>query len=197
MEPNRIYKKLDELHSNPKSKNFLNHLIRAYLPSINVTEVFEKPSTKFRCVLTNAPLVTIPEAIETINSEKFKKTFSDHLKTWVHDSPATDRPIEKILVKKAVGFTGEDTSTFMSQEAFLSFYDWAVDKVLHGDKRISWLLDSTSDEFINRAERLAKDEESKKALDLIKTRVNESKKAMTTFGDLDALKQLKAKFESQ
>lgn len=197
MESNRIHKKLDELYSNPKSKKFLNHLIQSYLPIDKAVKVWEKPQSKFRCVLTNAPLISISEALAGMTSEEFKNDFMNHLKAWANSDSSIENPVKKMLAGKVLGFTGEDTTTFMSQEAYQSFYDWVVNKMLHGDKHINWLIKSMrNDSFVKRAESVANDDESKKALATMKNNIKETQKVTTTFGDLTALQELKAKFES-
>jgi len=197
MESNRIHKKLDELYSNPKSKKFLNHLIQAYLPIDKAVKVWEKPQSKFRCVLTNAPLISISEALAGMSSEEFKTDFMNHLKAWANSDSSVENPVKKMLAGKVLGFTGEDTTTFMSQEAYQSFYDWVVNKMLHGDKHINWLIKSMrNDSFVKRAESVANDDESKQVLATMKNNIKETQKVTTTFGDLTALQELKAKFES-
>lgn len=197
MESNRIHKKLDELYSNPKSKKFLNHLIQSYLPIDKAVKVWEKPESKFRCVLTNAPLISISEALAGMASEEFKTDFMNHLKAWANSDSSVENPVKKMLAGKVLGFTGEDTTTFMSQEAYQAFYDWVVNKMLHGDKHINWLIKSMrNDSFVKRAESIANDDESKKVLETMKTNIKETQKVTTTFGDLTALQELKAKFES-
>jgi len=197
MEKNRIQKKLDELFENPKSKNFLNHLIRAYLPIGKAVKVWDKPEKKFRCVLTNAPLISIGEALDGMQTEEFKADFHTHLKAWVNGNQEVQSPMVKMLNGKVLGFTGDDTTTYMSQEAYQEFYNWVVSKMLSGDKHINWLINSMQkDQFVKRAESVASDDVQKKALKAIKKSIKNHKRATTTLGDLGVLQELKAKLES-
>lgn len=201
MASEKIFKKLDELASNPKSKNFLNHLIKSYFPLSKINQVLNTPSKKFRCVITNAPLISVNDALEHIKSDEFhdwwKTTFMERLKYWVEGETLSDEPIKSILKGKIIGFTGENTDTFMSQEGYMAFYNWIIMKMLQGDKHINWIIKSMErEQFIKHAELLATDDESKKSLAQLKKSILKSnKRATTTLGDLDALKTLKAKLE--
>lgn len=197
MEKNRIHKKLDELFENPKSKNFLNHLIRSYLPIGKAVKVWDKPEKKFRCVLTNAPLISIGEALEGMNTEQFKTDFNTHLKAWVNGDPNAESPMRKMLNGRVLGFTGDDTTTYMSQEAYQEFFNWVTLKMLSGDKHINWIIKDIigKDQFVERAGHVAVDDEQKKTLSSIKKRMSSNKRATTTLGDLSALQKLKAQFE--
>lgn len=197
MENNRIHKKLDELFENPQSKNFLNHLIRAYLPISKSVKVMEKPEKKFRCVLTNAPLISISEALNGMDSEEFKSDFNNHINAFMDGDASVQDPISNMLKGRVLGFTGEDTTTYMSNEAYQEFYNWVVSKMLSGDKHINWLINSMQkEEFVNRAESVATDDGQKKALAAIKKSIMSHKKATTTLGDLGVLQQLKEQLES-
>jgi len=197
MGKNRIQKKLDDLLENPKSKGFLNHLIKSYLPIGKAVKVWRKPETYFKCVLTNVPLIGVGEALEGMDSEQFKKDFNTHLKAWVNGDQSVDSPMKKMLNGKVLGFTGQGTTTYMSQEAYQEFYNWVVDKMLSGDKDINRAINSMKkQQFINRAESVAMDDGQKKVLASIKKTIVKNKRATTTLGDLDVLQQLKSKLEN-
>jgi hypothetical protein len=197
MQSEKIHQKLDEMLSNPKSKSFLNHLVRAYLPVNKTDKVWDKPEGTFKCVLTNKQLISVSEVMEGIQTEEFKSAFMANLKNWASEEQRVERPMEKFLNGRVLGFTGKDTTTYMSQEAFQIFYDWVVTKLLSGDKHIGWLLSTTRREaFLKRAEAIADNEETINALNRIKKSTNDGKRATTKLGDLDALQVLKAKMEA-
>lgn len=196
MQTEKIHKKLDKLFEDEKSRNFINHLVRSYLPIGKADKVWEKPKGKFRCVLTNTPLISIGELMDGMNSEEYKQDFLSHLKTFTSEEKNTEHPIKKFLNGRVIGFSSEKTDTAMCQEAYQAFYDWVITKMLTGDKHINWLVNSMKrNSFIDRAEELATDDESKAALKRIKKSSKNGKKATTKLGDLDALQQLKNKME--
>jgi hypothetical protein len=59
MTKEQIHASLDKMLENPKAKNFLNHLVRSYMPVTNVIKVMDKPEKDFKCVLTREPLVSV------------------------------------------------------------------------------------------------------------------------------------------
>jgi hypothetical protein len=197
MQSEKIHKKLDEMISNPKSKSFLNHLVRSYLPIGKSDKVWNKPEGSFKCVLTNVQLISVSEVVDGINSEEFKTKFMETLKNWASEEQRVNSPMKEFLNGRVLGFTGENTTTYMSQEAFQAFYDWVVKRLLNGDKHITWLLSSMNREsFLKRAESIATDSETIDALNRIKKNSKDGKRATTKLGDLDALQQLKAKMEA-
>jgi hypothetical protein len=198
MQTEKIHKKLDDLFDNDKSRNFVNHLIRAYLPVGKADKVWEKPKGRFRCVLTNVSLISVGEVMEGVNSEQYRQDFLEHLKSWASEEHRVESPMKKLLDGKILGFTGKNTDTYMCQEAYHAFYDWVVTKMLRGDKHINWLVSSMKREkFINRAESVANDDETKAALKKIKKSTKNGKRATTKLGDLGALQQLKSKMEEE
>jgi hypothetical protein len=147
-------------------------------------------------VLTNKPLISIEEVFKATNSEEFKTNFNEHLKAWVNGDSTVEAPLQKMLKGKVLGFTGEDTTTYISQEAYQEFYNWVVNKMLSGDKHINWIINSMQKEdFVNRAESVATGDGQKKALATIKKSIKANKRATMTLGDLGVLQQLKSKLE--
>lgn len=195
MKENKTYKKLEELLSEPKSRKFLDHLVRAYLPIEKTSKVFEKPKKGFRCVLTHAPLISISEALEGINSETFKEDFMTHLKSWASGDNNAQIPMVKMLKGRVLGFTGEDTTTYISQEACQDLLDWVGIKILQGDKHINWLVKSTlRNHFKNKGESISFFNE-KKGLPKRPKLKNNIKPTTNSLGDFDALKKLKEELE--
>lgn len=137
MTKEETYKKLDELYSNNKSKNFVNHLVRSYFPVENVSRVLDKPKGSFVCVLSNVKLISINEAL---SGAEDKDSVKKHLDAVVNpESKAEIIPI-KLPDTRLLGVTGSETDTFMCTELFAQFYSWVLGKFLKGDKHISWLL---------------------------------------------------------
>lgn len=188
---------LDAMLANPKSKNFLNHLIRAYMPVTNVVKVFDRPKTDFKCVLTREALFSTQDIVEDIHTEEFKADFMNGLKTMFDEKADKTTAMAKLIGDKKLGLTGKDTTTFMSYTAYQDFMDWVITKALKGDKHINWLLASIKrSSFINRAENINDTDVQKKVAAFKK---QESKGSATyKIGDSsDVLAKLKAALESQ
>jgi len=155
------------------------------------------PEKNFRCVLTNAPLISIGSALDRLKTDKSRNELQSHINDWTSGELSAQLPISKILRGKLLGFSGEDTTTYMSHDAYQDFYNWVTIKMLSGDKHINWVVSSMDKEaFATRAESLVTTDEERKHLASIKASLKTNKKAMTTLGDLDVLQALKLKLES-
>jgi hypothetical protein len=190
----QIFKTLDEMLTNPKKKNFLNHIVRSYMPITNVRKVDITPKT-FKCVLTNANLFSINDILEGTETEQFKIDFMASLKSIFDEKAPKVNPYLNIIKDKELGVTGKETTTFMSYSAFQVFYDWVITKSLKGDKHINWLLGGIRREsFLNRAESL-NNPELRETIKKIKR--STFKQTSFALGDVnDTLLKLKAQMNS-
>ena len=192
MTTEQIHASLDNMLANPKSKNFLNHLVRAYVPVSNVDKVWQKPDGDFKCSITKEPLISAQEIMDGIQTEEFKKDFMNNVKSIFDDNYDKTLPFAKLIGDKKLGVTGKDTTTFMSYPAYQEFFNWVITKSLKGDKHINWLLGSIKREtFVERASEIEDKEVKEKAQKLKKN----SSGATYTLGDAsDVLLKLKEKF---
>jgi hypothetical protein len=193
MNKQEIFEKLDGMLADSKKRNFLNHLVRSYVPISKVEKVFDKPTGPFVCVLTNTKLFSIQDVFEGIQTEEFKKEFFDSLKLALDDKAPSVTPIVKLIGDRKLGISGDKTTTFMSLDAFHYFFDWVITKSLSGDKHISWLLGSIRREsFLERAKQIGDENIQKRVKKL------EPKKHGATYslGDAsEALLKIKEKLE--
>jgi len=192
MTTKEIHESLDAMLSNPKTKNFLNHLVRAYFPITNVDKVWDKPKGPFKCVLTKETLFSSQDILEGIKTEEFKNDFISNIKNVFTENFDTSHPLVKLIGDRKMGVTGTDTTTYMSYTAMQEFYNWVLTKSLKGDKHINWLLSSVRRSTIIDMGQNIDDAD-------VQSRVKKSKKQETsassfTLGELDAFKKLKEKF---
>jgi hypothetical protein len=192
MTTKEIHESLDAMLSNAKTKNFLNHLVRAYFPITNVDKVWDKPKGPFKCVLTKETLFSSQDIMDGIQTEEFKNDFMTNLKSVFIDGVSSEHPIVKLIGDRKMGVTGTDTTTYMSYTAMQEFYNWVLTKSLKGDKHINWLLSSVRrSTIIDMAQNIDDTD--------VQSRVKKAKKQETstssfTLGELDAFKKLKEKF---
>jgi hypothetical protein len=193
MNKQEIFAKLDGMLADSKKRNFLNHLVRSYVPISKVEKVFDKPKGPFVCVLTNTKLFSIQDIFEGTQTEEFKKDFFDSLKIALDDKSPSITPIKKLIGERKLGLSGEKTTTFMSLDAFQEFFDWVITKSLSGDKHINWLLgDIRRESFLERAKQIGDEKIQNKVKKL------EPKKRGATYslGDAsEALLKLKEQLE--
>jgi hypothetical protein len=187
MTTQEIHNSLDAMLVNTKSRNFINHLVRAYFPASKVDKVWDKPQGQFKCVLTKEPLISVQEIMSGMHTEEFKTDLMNSLRGMFDESKPKVNAIKNIVGDRLLGFTGTNTTTFMCQEALQAFYDWVVTKTLMGDKHINWLLNSIT-------------HSSQPSVDTQKERVEKPKKEQTkattySLGEVDAFKKLREKFK--
>lgn len=194
MSQEQIFASLDEMLANPKSRNFLNHLVRSYVPFTKVEKVWDRPKGDFKCVITRESLFSTQDILEGIQSEEFKKNFMESLKLAFDESTDKTSAVAKLVGDKKMGVSGEGTTTYMSYETFQHFYDWVITKSLKGDKHINWLLSSLRrDVFVNRAKSI-NDSDVQKQVN--KMAPASKKQATYTLGDASgALLKLKEQLE--
>jgi hypothetical protein len=196
----KIHEKLEKMYNDGKSKNFVLHLIRSYLPVDKTTKVFTKPENmkKFKCSLTSASLISIDEIFQIIQSDEYNENFIQDLKfnTGLQEKPADYQPtLIKLSKGKIMGFQGQDTTTYLCQEAVQCLFDWVTSKILTGDGKINWTIrQMKTDAFTSKFDKF-EDSETKKQVDRIKQITKNPKKAMTNLGDFEVLKSLKSKLE--
>jgi hypothetical protein len=145
MTTKEIHETLNEMSSNPKTKNFLSHLITAYYPIEKVDKVWMKPKDTFKCVITKDELFSSQDILEGIRTEEFQKDFMENLKSVFNLNFDTTHPIVKLVGERKMGVTGTNTTTFMSYSTLEDFHSWIITKLLNGDKHITWLLNPKKD----------------------------------------------------
>jgi hypothetical protein len=194
MTSEQIHASLDKMLANPKTKNFINHLVRSYIPVSNIEKVLETPKGDFKCVITKEVLVSVQSIFEGMDTKEFKKDFTEHLKSMFSEEKV-ETPMSKLLGDKKLGFTGKDTTTYMSYTATQEFYNWVITKSLKGDKHINWLLGSVNrNTFIKRAANIEDQDVQKKVTNLKRA----SGVSTYLLGDAtDVLSKLKAKLDNK
>lgn len=186
MTEQEIFIHLDKMLENAKTKNFLNHLIRAYYPIENVNKVWEKPKGPFKCVISGDELLSAQDIVDGINTEEFKNDFIENLKSVFTNESKSEHPLVKLIGEKKMGVTGTDTTTFMSYSAMIGFYNWVMSKSLMNDKHINWLLRSIKKSLTVDSVKVNNIKEEKK---------EKNTPASYTLGETDSFKKLKEMFK--
>jgi len=182
MANSQIHETLDAMLENPKTKNFLGHLVKNYFPTSNVQKVLNRPTGPFKCVLTKENLFSVQDILEGIQTEEYKKDFNEYLTRFLDTNFSGETPMGKLIGDKKMGFTGKETTTYMSFTALQEFYNWVITKSFAGDKHINWLLGGVRDNFYSKPKQVVE---------------KKSNVSTYTLGEVDAFKKLKAKFENE
>ena len=133
-----IKTQLDNWYATGNSKNFLNHLIKAYLPLNKTVKVSTLGKGRMVCVLTNKRLMAFDEIKGKQNDE-----FTTSLSVDLSDAIAQDaepKALTKSMNGRYLGFTGDKTTTFISYEGLKALVKWVNGKVAENDKHITWLV---------------------------------------------------------
>lgn len=196
MTTEEIHSSLDKMLENPKAKNFLNHLVRAYMPISNVEKVMDKPEGEFKCALSKDDLISVQEILEGIQTEQFKSDLMKSMKTMFDDNADKTTAMAKLIGEKKLGVTGKGTTTYMSVPVAQEFFNWVITKSLKGDKHINWLLGNIRREsFVKRAQNIT-DDKVQSTVKKLEKRADRT--ATFTLGDTNGvLAQLKAKLENK
>ena len=191
MTKEQIHAYFDNMLENHKSRNFLNHLIRAYMPTSNITWVLSDTQAELKCAITGEKLTPMHEVIDNFEPKDLKDSFVKTLKNLFEDSSVQ---FEKYVGDKKVAFTGKDTTTHLSFDVAKELIDWVITKSLSGDKHINWLLGKIKHtSFVNIAK---KSNNEKIALKAQKIEDKNDNRAKFKLGDANvALAALKAKLE--
>lgn len=209
MEQKEILEKIEELFTNQKSSGFLTHLLHAYLPLDKVKAVTEKPKGKkpMRCAITGQKLISMDEIGKIMISqmddwENFKKSLMLSLDSDDKLTPKHPEAKEKItadqqkkLNGRVLGYTGQETNTYLSEEAVKCLLMWVQDKILSGNGKINWIVKKINLNKVTKPLKESADKETKKLIKKAHKVINKPSK--TTLGDLDALQELKKKLEEQ
>lgn len=182
MTPEQIQSKLDELYSNPKTKNHVNHLVRSYIPNHKLNKVEETPNKEFKCTITKIDLISYEDWLKTNDS--------------LNGNPSLKLTVVDLMDNNELALTGRDTNTYMSYSTYKEFYKWVVNKVIAHDKHILWLIgDLKKSEFIAGY----KGEEVRTTNNIKNNNKNYVKpvveRATYTLGDFSALQELKNKLK--
>lgn len=170
-----IIKKLDEMYENPKSKGFVNHMIKSYSYLKNVNKLENSVKALFTCSLTNKRLVSINEISKSELTEDVIKSFDFDLSSMIKGQKDSTSFTNEYKGKR-IAFTSNETTTYISYEALVGLLAWIDLKLEAKDKNIFWLVNSVKPR--------------KSELEL-----RGYKKPTTTLGELDSLQKLKLQFE--
>ncbi len=192
---------IQKLYENPKSKGFIYHLIQAYLPVDKPSKIFDfEEGQKHKCNICGQKLFSIGEYMVGVNQkfDDISSDMGDYLKrTLVNGEEAKreEHPIIKhVIGDKVIGWTGEKTNTVLCLSCIRDILELAQNGILTGDKNITWITKKIQrNEFFSRFQESPhlNDEDKQTAV----IHKNMENKKVTTFGDLEALQELKRKME--
>ena len=192
---------IQKLYEDPKAKNFVNHLIRSYLPVYKPTKVWEfKDKKSYNCNVCNHTLIDLGTLMgKMMTSDEFAKDTIEDLKKGINgeEIKKEDRAIYKHISHGAIlAWQGEKTTTYLCMDCIKDILDLVTTGLLMGDKNITWIVNQTRRDqvFTNFKESPILNEEEKTKVEVIKKQADKKK---MTLGDLGVLQALKEKMEKE
>lgn len=202
---NKIFDKIEEIYQSknkegkPAGKNFITHLLRSYFPQGKAQRVMDVPEKPMKCAITGEKLFAIGEIWNAMQNPEF---FKDMTKSMlIHLDPEAEKvesPFAKVANGRVVGITGENTDTYLCQEAYEGLFNWYASKILLGDPHINWLIkDMRRKSTINTIREKLPESEDQKKIDRLEQMSKHPKRATMSLGDLSVLKELQEKLKLQ
>lgn len=192
---------IQKLYEDPKSKNFVNHLIRAYLPINKPTKVWEFEDKKpHKCNVCGHDLIDLGTVLGRMQSSDYMHDSIDQMRREVCDGeiiPREEKAVIKHLTHGAImAWQGEKTTTYLCATCIGELLQLVQNGLLMGDKNITWITNQMRRDqvFTHFKESPSLEPEEKKEVETIQKRADKRK---ATFGDLEVLQNLKAKMEAE
>jgi len=194
--------KIHELYEDEKSKKFVNHLIKSYLPINKPQKVWEFEDKKeHSCNVCGHKLIDMGTVMgKMMSSKEFMKDSIDQMKIRVfgeEEIKYEDIAIIKHITHGAIlAWQGEKTTTYLCQPCIQDLLEMVSTKLLTGDKNIVWITNQMRrDQIFNSfKENPVLDKQEKEKVEEIKYRADKRK---ATFGDLEVLQKLKEKMDEK
>lgn len=193
---------IQKLYEDPKSKNFVNHLIRSYLPINKPTKVWEFEDKKpHKCNVCSHDLIDLGTVIVRMHSsDEYMKDTIEQMRKEVCEGeviPREEKAVIKHITHGAImAWQGEKTTTYLCADCIKELLNMVTNGILMGDKNIIWLTNQMKRDqvFTHFKESPVLNPEEKEKVEVIKKQADKKK---MTFGDLEVLQQLKAKMEAE
>jgi len=193
---------VEKLYDDPKSKGFVNHLIRAYLPINKPKKVWEFPDSKksYKCNVCGHSLIDLGTVLGRMyTSEDYMKDTIEQMRKELQGEKIEreDRAIIKHITHGAIqAWQGEKTTTFLCADCIKDLLDMVTTGILRDDKNIVWITRSMQREqvFDHFKSSPVVTNPEKEKLNEIHKRADQKK---MTFGDLQVLQDLKQRMEKE
>lgn len=202
---NEIILKIEEIYNTknkegkPTGRNFITHILRAYFPQGKAHRVMDIPEKPMKCAITGQKLFAVGEIWNEIQNPEFFKSMTKAMISQLDPSKEkVENPLIKVANGRVVGITGENTDTYICQEAYEAIYNWYVTKILQDDKHISWVMrDMKIKSTINSVREALPEQDDQNKINRMEHILKHPKRATTSLGDMAILQELQEKLKAQ
>lgn len=205
-----IYKKIEEIYSQEKGKNFITHLLRSFLPINRSKFMFElNKDKKMICAITGSRLICRAEVVkfQLDNVDAILKNFSER----ILEGKVTENPLTENFKGKFVAVECESSNRLLTLTAVEQLFNFSATELLKGNKHIEFVLrdeqkkemakidsEPLKIDFLTKYKKADdKKKEQKQLQSKPKFEKPKEKEVFSTFGDLSALQDLKKKLEEE
>jgi len=164
----------------------------------------DKGNTKqLKCCITGEEVFPKSAKLQIVldNHQHTFKNFLDRTIKSIDETRELDPEAERITneVKEkmstmSLAVTSEESDKLISEEAFTALQNFYFSELLRGNKHVNWIANNEKAKWITESAKRDGLISTKKEERVIHKAVEHSK---MTLGDLDALKELKKKFEAK
>lgn len=199
MDKRELFDKLNQMWDDDKSRKFLSHLVRNFLP-VNKAKyvVFGEDNTEdLKCCLSGEKVHTKADMTGFLlkHSDQLTNHMLDSMKAMAKGEPEPPHPLAEYKGTFNLAIRCDGSDKIMSEQVYLNFVDWVLTKMLT-DNHMSWIARDMRNK--NTADHLGKyasnDTENKVVR---KVEKHARSKSGLTLGDMDVLKQLSEKMKSE
>lgn len=135
-----ILEKLDDMYDDEKTKKFIVHLIRAYLPLHKPHYIVDwQRGQKHKCTICKCQLISYGEFFLKFAEKESFQDFKEYIKAHV-EAKEHEHPFAKLFDNKVLAFAGEKTNTCMCFNCVRELLSFTQSKVLQQDKHINWVI---------------------------------------------------------
>jgi hypothetical protein len=208
MTQEQISNKIRDIYNSEKGKGFITHLLRSFFP-INKAQylMFDLEDDKgnpapMKCCITGEQVYSKGSKLNIVlqNHEHTFKNFIDRTIKAVNEERQIDPVAEAVtnevkekLNSMPLAVTSEQSDKLISDEAFQALQNFYFSEMLRGNKHVNWIANNEKAKWISDSAKRDGIISTKKEEKVIHKAVEHSKMSL---GDLDVLKDLKKKFES-
>lgn len=200
MTEQEIYLKIEVTYNSEKGKGFITHLLRSFFPVDKAyMAFFNEEKREYKCCITGAELGTKEDMFNVVHTEEgqatYMKDFMGYMKAMANQDETYTHSDEFMELKKQikpVAIVCEKSDKCLSVEAFRALQNFYFTEMLKGNKHINWVANNEqAKEFVKHGKKngYIKNKKEEKAVH------KATEHSGLTLGDLDALKELKARME--
>lgn len=202
MTDQEIYKKIEDTYNSEKGKGFITHLLRSFMP-LNRTYKLLSNDNNLKMVdcITGEKLSDVDAYFKLMKTENFANSMMENLKAsaqaMVDGKESYDVPESVKNLKSKVNpmaITCEKSDKLMSEQTLGQLYNFFASQILIGNKHINWVANNErGKEFASHGRKSGFIENDREEKVVRKA----TERAKMSLGDLDVLRELKAKMENK